>query len=74
VKYQINDGGWPLGGTLIPGGTILDYSAGQWNDWTKLAQGLPPPANATPPDLDAWNAMVKAYPASLLTFYGVHFP
>ena len=54
MKYRIEPPGWPVGGVLIPSGTIV-----QDQDWAK---GLTIPINACPLDAEAHEAQLKAYP------------
>jgi hypothetical protein len=55
MKYQINQGGFPVGQYLIPAMTVIDSASN--DDWSKLARGHTIPINATPLDDEAVKAL-----------------
>jgi hypothetical protein len=59
MRYRICGAGWPVGQYLIPTGTVLDFSKPDM--WTKIAEGLAIPINATPLDEEAHEAQLKAH-------------
>jgi hypothetical protein len=64
MKYQISGGGWPIGGWLIPAGTIIDLDGKaehQLTEWERLARGRVPPRDAIALDDEAYALMVKQY-------------
>jgi hypothetical protein len=60
MKFRITGQGWRLGDALVPANTIID--AGAKDRWSQCARGLPPPLDAVPPDREALEAQVAAYP------------
>jgi hypothetical protein len=62
--FQLAGHGWPLNGgaTLIPEGTRIDTSLPEW-DWLK---GQIPPPNSQAIDQEAYDALVKYYPANIV--------
>jgi hypothetical protein len=64
MKYQISGGGWPIGGWLIPAGTIIDSDGKaehQLSEWERLAKGRLRPRDAIALDGEAYPLMVKQY-------------
>jgi hypothetical protein len=73
MKFQITGAGWPVGQYLIPASTIIDSNAD--DDWSRHARDQKvPPINSTPLDLEAYDAMVKHYPAFLHQLFGLTVP
>jgi hypothetical protein len=62
ARYSISGWGYPISGgaVLIPPGTILDSASWSFNG---VPLPAPPPSNAVCLDADAYNTMLKYYPA-----------
>jgi hypothetical protein len=60
MRYQILNGGFPVGQHLIPAGTIIDLNG--TDQWSQLVKGLRPPLNVMPLDRPTWLWLKKLYP------------
>ena len=71
MKFQVGQGGWPVGQHLIPAGSIVDTSTFEWA-WLlagPLANGNVPPMNCQAQDQATYNSMVNKY-GYWRVFYG----
>jgi hypothetical protein len=68
MRYQLIDHGWPIGGIVIPPGTIIDLGQ-PWSrkpddkltQWEKLAKDKAPPLNALALDPECIEMMKLHY-------------
>jgi len=58
--YQLQ-ANWPVGAAVIPSGTVINTARS--DDWSVLARGRMPPADAIVLDEEAYRALLKLYPA-----------
>jgi hypothetical protein len=67
ARYQLTQHGWSVGQYLIPTGTILDSADWKWNG---IALPWPPPVSAAVMDQEAFDEMLKFYPAHSILIAG----
>jgi len=66
MRYRISRA-WPLdhGRLLAPSGTVIDSNSD--DEWSRCARGLTPPWDAQALDDEAYQLMLRSYPAIRLT-------
>jgi hypothetical protein len=67
MRFQLVGCGWSVGAFLVPQGTILDST--NWT-WHGMPLPSPPPVNAAAMDQEAFNELLKHYPANRILIAG----
>jgi hypothetical protein len=65
MKYLVGGGGWPIGGVLIPAGTLIDLPDDKpeylLSPWERLAMGRVPARDCVPLDKETLALMVEKF-------------